>query len=216
MKKQIIILITSFFFLSQIHAQENKQAITTKKNRFDISLSYYGEMMLHPGVKTGLGYPLLSKDNQKTITKKRNNVTVLKTTTHQLIGQVNLGFYRHVRNHTNTFLNVEVGYRIKLERQKSEKPTRGMQFEVLAGIGPSYYFLTGDTYVFDGEQTSVKKNAGNLAWMKTVSISMGGRIPNQWKKAIYWYFKPGAFWEKPVNLGSLVHPVLELGFRYEL
>lgn len=203
--KQIIFCI-SFLCLNLIGNAQNK---------FETSLSYFGETGLHPGVKFGFNYAYKQKEKTKYKTK-RNGTKLQKGLQHQFLLMGNAGGYHHAKYLTNLFVSVESGYRLNIIRKKENKKRKVYFFESTIGIGYLRYFHYGTTFETTADGFTKKELGGGNSFMPTSSIGFGTNIPNQKELPIYWFIKPTFFMELPQTSFPVMHLALDVGVRMEL
>ena len=195
MKTKRIIFCLGFLCLNLIGISQNK---------FEASLSYFGETGLHPGVKFGLNYAY--KEKEKTKYKiKRNGIKLQKGRKHQFLLMGNAGGYHHANYLTNLFVSVESGYRLNIIRKKENKKRKVYFFESTIGIGYLRYFHYGTTFETTTDGFAKKELGGGNSFMPTSSIGFGTNIPNQKDLPLYWFVKPTFFMEIPQTSFPVMH-----------
>lgn len=113
--------------------------------RMPLTLAYFGETLLHPGVMVG--------------TERR----FWQAGWHALLGTANLGAYQHAGNHNGIFLNGELGYRLTFPF--------GLSAEALAGAGVLYTLLPGDVYLPGNSEPS--RDGGRPTFMPSAALGLG-------------------------------------------
>ena len=165
-----------------------------------LRLAYYGETMLHYGVKAGVDFALLEKSKVK-----KNESTIRKA----FRFNPGVAFYRHPQNHTGLIVSPEFTY------QRMGK--RGGLFE--AGFSPSYfrYFLSGTTYrvASSGEFQKVTLAGGN-AFLPTLSVGVGKDLSVKRNLPFAWYSRLNLSVQYPYNASYLPRFALEVGIRKKL
>lgn len=189
--------------------------IGTAQNKWEASLSYFGETGLHPGAKVGLNYTYQQKDKSK-IKTKRNGIQVQKGVSHQFLLMSNAGGYHHSKYLTNLFVSVESGYRLSFWRQKENKKRKVYFLESTIGAGYLKYFHYGTTFETDGDTFQEKKLGGGNSFMPTSSFGFGMNIPNKKDLPIYWFAKPTFFMEIPQTSFPVMHLAIDIGVRVGL
>lgn len=190
----LIALFVSFHFVCI--AQKEMKSSTLK-------ISYFGEMITHPGIKVGFEHSLLEKDKVKETKRK------IKHKRHQLITGANLGAYTHFKYNTALFLNTEIGYRYIRQG--------GIIFETMIGIGYLRTFLNGKTYVVNknGDVSNVFL-AGSNSFMPSISFGFGHDVSQKSNRITSWFIKPVVFIQMPYNSSVLPHLALEAGVNLHL
>jgi len=189
--------------------------IGISQNKLETSLSYFGEMGLHPGVKVGLNYAY--KEKEKTKYKlKRNGTKLQKGRKHQFLLMGNAGGYHHANYLTNLFVSVESGYRFNIIRKKENKKRKVYFFESTIGIGYLRYFHYGTTFETTENDFAKKELGGGNSFMPTSSFGFGANIPNQKDMSIYWFMKPTFFMEIPQTSFPVMHLAIDVGVRVDL
>lgn len=185
------------------------------QNKWEATVSYFGEMGLHPGAKVGLNYAYVQKKKIKDKTK-RNGKKLNKGVQHQLLLMGNIGGYHHAKYLTNLFVSVESGYRFSVSRKKENRRRKVFFAESTIGIGYLRYFHYGTTFETKGDGFTKKELGGGNSFMPTSSLGFGMNIPNQKELPIYWFVKPTFFMEIPQTSFPVMHLAIDLGVRMEL
>lgn len=165
-----------------------------------ISISYFGEMITHPGVKVGFNYPLKvwTRHKAKKSEKKNEDVYVSKSFT--LSGSVGSGY--HKRYQSTYFALLEPKHKIANRK--------GFFMEVGLGVGymrtftPSVYFENADIK---------KKYFFNDYFISSVSLAAG---KNYRDFPIGWFVKPQFIYAIPNFPSGVGYFALELGASYRL
>lgn len=189
--------------------------IGISQNKFEASLSYFGEMGLHPGVKVGLNYAYKQKEKTKYKTK-RNGIKLQKGRKHQFLLMGNAGGYHHAKYLTNLFVSVESGYRLNFIRKKENKKQKTFFLESTIGVGYLRYFHYGTTFETTTDGFTKKELGGGNSFMPTSSIGFGASIPNQKELPIYWFVKPTFFMELPQTSFPVMHLAVDIGVKVDL
>lgn len=185
------------------------------QNKWEASLSYFGEMGLRPGAKVGVNYVYAQKGKSKHKTK-RNGVKLQKGRQHQFLLMGNVGGYHHAKYLTNLFTSVESGYRFSLWRKKEGKKRKAYFVESTIGIGYLRYFHYGTTFETTSDGFTKREFGGGNSFMPTSSFGFGMNIPNQKDLPIYWFVKPSFFIEIPQTSFPVMHLAVDVGVRMEL
>ena len=155
------ILFTTLLFLSFIFTSQ-AQSIVIKD--LPISVGYYGENGIHPGLKIGTSYTFWSKEKIKTYRfKSRTEKYGSKNKLKELSLDFNLGGYSHPNNHSGYFSNIGITY---LRTKTRKRRQLGVSFE----IGYLRRFNKLTTYELDENGAIKKVNfAGNNALVIALS-----------------------------------------------
>ncbi|MBN2263896.1 MAG: hypothetical protein JW735_13330 [Prolixibacteraceae bacterium] len=187
-------IITSFLICISLfcYAQKENKSPTFK-------ISYFGEMITHPGLKFGVEHQLFLKESRK----KQKEIK------HQIISCLNIGGYTHFKFNTNLFLNTEIGYR--------HTCSGGFIYETMIGIGYLRTFINGKTYtVTNNGSISEIFLAGSNSFMPSFSLGFGADVKNKNNCIKAWYIKPVLFLQMPYNSSILPHLAIETGINFQL
>ncbi|MBN1119324.1 MAG: hypothetical protein JXA77_19090 [Bacteroidales bacterium] len=193
---KVIIFILLVSFSSACFAQK-------EINSASLKISYFGEMITHPGLKCGIEYSLLTRNISKETKRKTKEKKC------EIIIGSNLGAYTHFKYNTGVFLNGEIGYRTTR--------STGNIFDFMFGAGYLRTFLNSETFEI-GENAEVNKVflAGNNSFMPSVSFGFGRDISQKSEVFDSWYLKPIIFLQTQHNSGILPHLALEAGLNFQL
>ena len=126
MKLSILLGIIVFSFNP---AYSQKADSTKIFNSATYSLSYYGNNLIHPGVKAGISFLLAEKTKNKNKTKANGEI-INKSTIKQLLANAGIGLFWQAESHIGSFNYYQLRYRsIKLKDNSYS----------LIGIGPGIY-----------------------------------------------------------------------------
>jgi len=120
-----------------------------------VSLSYYGESVLHPGIKVGAGYTLVEWEITQ-IKNRQHKFQVYK----RIEGWVSTGFYYHNGYQSGQFLIPEIQY----QRQKLGKTFAGLGL----GLG---IIRTSIVNVFQINTSHTIEKARIAAWNAAIVLS---------------------------------------------
>jgi len=174
------IFIVLFFIGNLIYAQENNRIIP-------INISYFGEMIVHPGIE--IGY-------ENTFYKWFNYTA-------------SIGTYVHQRNHVGLFLSAGINWRYTFPI--------GYSMEFGLGLGYLHTWEHGgDVYIVDDNgNVSVKPKYGRPHFMPSVKLGLLGwdlrkksNIPIRINTDII------VFGQYPFNNYLLPHVALKIGVTY--
>lgn len=162
----------------------------TDTGKFTVSVSYFGEMIAHPGIKVGLGYSLYSND------------------WYELNISTNLGFYLHRNNYRGLLLSLETGNRFT--------SNFGLFGDFDLGIGYLHTWTDGRTYnrSKDGEIKELR-NPGYPHFLLIGSLGPGWNFSKKTALPIQAHFYLSIFGEYPFNGYMLPHAAIQLGLTYK-
>lgn len=163
-RKNIFLLLLACSFL--LSGQLMAQAFSVKE--LPISVAYFGENAIHPGLKIGTAYAFHSKTTYKTYhSKKKQSKYGDKGKRRELFADFNLGFYSHPNNHTGVFTNIGASYlRTKLRKNR--------QFGISLEIGYLARINKFETYeLVDGTSYETIPLAGNHAFSLSMAPMFG-------------------------------------------
>lgn len=165
-----------------------------------ISVSYFGEMITHPGLKINADFQL--KSWQKT--KKKNGSPKLISKSLSL--SPSLGLFYHRRYQTGLFFLPEICF----QRQKQD----GKFIEVGAGAGYLKTLIPNSFEVNDNEVQ--KSSAGHSYFASSVFFSFGKNLQPEKEIPISYFIKPQLLLGVPGFPSATGYFGLELGFKYDL
>lgn len=193
-----ILLICSLNFL---YSQDIDTTLTDPKLAFH--LSYYGNNIWNPGIKTGFEY--LLKTNKKYIIRKSGETEIKRIKKGHYLLEGNLGFYWDPRSHVGAFTYYGVSWR-------RTRP-RGFRFKV--GLSPLGYYRSflPDTYEVDdaGNVTEVSF-PGNNYYAPVVTLGIGKDRRAKENRPVSWHLNINAMFLMPYNNAFVPLLHLELGF----
>ena len=154
---------------------------------FTIGLSYYGELLTHPGFKIFADYSFAHFDNSS------------------LDFRLNFGLYNHPEYSHAFFLLPELVYHLESET--------GLFFE--PSIGAGWLIQAPDAYVVSYDESGFSQTTGLRHYFMPSASVRGGvdiLLPNTDEIGFAAAFT--GFWQYPFNNQWLVHPAVELECRY--
>ncbi len=99
-----------------------------KLSELPYNISFYGDNVIHPGLKIGTSYIFKTKDKTKIRKfKGLENKWGSKLKTIDFSADLNLGFYNHPNNHLGTFLGIGV---TRLRTKARKNRVLGFSFEI--------------------------------------------------------------------------------------
>lgn len=182
--KQFLIFSLLLLFSSNSYAQ----------NSPSVSLGYWTDFGILPGVKISVEYPILiglvEKEKERKRKKREPKIRQIKNM-HELLGSFSIGYTPLVSQHRFLF-NFEVGYRITRKH--------GWFFDAWIGFAYENFANTGTTYKVDED--------GNV---KTVALaSRGYATPNTGFGFGYDFAQRLDF---PLSIYTRFLPALRLGYN---
>jgi hypothetical protein len=167
-----------------------------------ISISYYGEMITHPGFKISADFDIKEWDKTKA-TKKDSSKTINKN----LILSPTMGLFYHKRYQTGLFFIPEIKY-------KRQNP-KGRFYEV--GIGSGYFrTFIPNTYEVNSNGAVNKTNASYNYFASNFFISFGKDLSIKKNLPIAYFIKPQFMYAVPNFPNGTGYFALELGLCYSL
>ena len=172
------------------------------KSLESVSISYYGEMITHPGLKVSADFNLKDWDKNKSSKKG-----ALKTMNKSLIISPSLGSFYHRRYQTGLFFIPEVKYK----RQN----TQGGYCEFGVGAGFLRTFIP-NTYELNNRGEVNKTTAGHNYFASSYFISFGKDLSVKKNQPIGYFIKPQFIYAAPNFPNGIGYFALELGLQYNL
>lgn len=192
MRTSIIIFLLGFTMLAS--GQVKKPDV--------ISISYYGEMITHPGFKISIDFDIKEWDKNKA-TKKDSSKTINKN----LILSPTIGLFYHKRYQTGLFFIPEIKY-------KRQNP-KGIFYEFGIGAGYLKTFIP-NTYEVSSSGEINKTNAGYNYFATNYFISFGKDLSIKKNLPIAYFIKPQFMYAVPNFPSGTGYFALELGLCYSL
>lgn len=179
-------------------------ATPPEAERLVLDVSYFGEVIAHPGMSVGLDYTLKSR----AVRIARFTEEARFKRTHWFVGGEAAG-YRHRGNHVGLLLGGRAGIR----RQSA----RFFLFEAMLGASYFHKRLDGTTYeVNDAGEFEEVRFKGRPKFSPSIAFGVGQRMPWFLDGALGWHVRPGVFFEIPFNTTVLPHPFVQVGINYRL
>lgn len=159
-------------------------------SRLGLSLAWFGEQLLHPGVRVGVEYELVSAEG------------------HALVVGGGLGGYAHRGHATGLFATVDLGYRHTF--------TRGFLLEAFGHLGWLQAFLAGATVTPGaGGGFEPVPAASNAALLAGGTVGLGWDWSRQHPAPLAFTFRFTALEQWPVNTVSQLHLVAQLALTWK-
>ena len=157
----------------------------------DVSVSYFGDQLVHPGVKVGLERPLLSRTSRWREMERTVYVAP------------NLGLTWHPDHHTALFVNGEVG----LRRTRRS----GWKREFIVGLGAMRSGNASPTYTAEDRQVRFD---GHTYFMSSVAIGFGRDLSGVRDLPLAWHVRPTLYLQAPYNASMVPGVALETGLTW--
>jgi hypothetical protein len=157
----------------------------------DVSVSYFGDQLVHPGLKVGVEYPLLSRTSR------------LRSMERSLYVAPNLGVTWHPEHHTAAFVNGELGYRRTRES--------GWKRELILGLGAMRSNNASPTYTPDGDRVLLD---GHTYVMPSVAVGFGRDLTDKRDLPLAWHVRPTLYMQAPYNTSIVPSLALETGITW--
>lgn len=167
-----------------------------------VSVSYYGEMITHPGLKMSANYSI--KDWEK---DKRTKKGAQKIISKNLIVSPALGFYYHRRYQTGLFVIPEAKY-----KRQNEK---GAFYELGIGLGYLRTFIP-NTYEVNESADINKTAAGHNYFATNYFVSFGKDLSIKRNLPLAYFIRPQFMYAIPNFPKGTGYFALELGVTYRL
>lgn len=173
-----------------------------------VSLSYFGESAIHPGLKLGAEWTLGSATKEKTRWfKKRRQKIGAKAIQHDFLLSSSLGGYIFPNNHNGYVLHAVLGWR--------KTWTRKGRF-IGAGLGAGALYRAYNVPVYTLETGAEPLSGGYAQFTPLLTMSYGRDLENMTGLPVSWYIKP-VFWAGIPQAHTIVpNAGLELGILYHL
>ena len=149
--KNIGILLFLFFTCNFVNAQSNS-------NQFPISISYFGQFIVQPGLKIGTEFNLKNWENTSPKTKITNRQFYLSP---------QVGYFNVPNVHSGLIFNVDVGY-----KKLRANPLSYSAFSIGLGYLAQSRVLTISTNLGTGEVDSRERETSSYA-VPTVNYELG-------------------------------------------
>lgn len=167
-----------------------------------ISVSYFGEMITHPGLKLSANFNLKEWSKMKNADKKHS-----KELGKSLVLSPAIGFYYHRRYQTGLFLIPEGKYRSLNQK--------GLFHEFGLGLGYLRTFVP-NTYEVTGNDEVRKVSAGHNYFATNFFFTIGKDLGVAKEMPIAYFIKPQLMYAVPNFPKGVGYFVLEIGITYSL
>ncbi|MCF6357965.1 MAG: hypothetical protein L3J54_09195 [Draconibacterium sp.] len=158
----LLLLISTGLFAQQ----HKKEAIHKKFNSGSyapVYLSYYGNLITHPGIKVGFDWNLLIIEKTKESRKR------IKTIRKILLVTPSVAFYNHKASHKGLIISTDLAYRRYSKRL--------FYREIGLGLGYFRKFNTGETWEVNNDETVNNTGSSSRGYFApALSIAFGKRF----------------------------------------
>ena len=186
--KQLHILILALTLSFGLYGQQD---IT---NRVNFSISYFGILGTHPGIKVGVQYPLT------------NSVEIPVDRLDQIVAGSNLMIYFHRNNQLGIGLDAELGFR---SRRRG-----GVNYELFFGGGYLRTFLPRKMYDFDEpDGFRLRRFKGSGHFLKKVGFGLGAQSGRD-LDSNFWSIRPTFLHIKPFNTSFTYNFAIDAGISF--
>jgi hypothetical protein len=166
--------------------------------RYQLSLSFFGELLSHPGVRLGFTTPIAQrikeKDNSKIINKG------------WVVGGY-LTYYKHPRNHKGLMLTGSIG------RQRIGNS--GFQSSLNLEAGYMLSILDGEVFEWDGEKI-VEGNKGSSHLVFGLNGGIGWNFDKKTSLPVSFMIQPHLYFQAPYNTFIAPRVALDTKLSYYL
>lgn len=176
-----------------------------------ISIAYFGEHGIHPGLKIGAAWTF----HDATITKTRRLKILAekrppKNIKRELFYSTNLAYYQFPNNHIGMMLTASIGMR----RIKTYK---GRFIGAEFGLGGLQRIYNIDVVGLDENGNMIEFSRwGITQFTPMIAASFGRDMSGKWSIPVSWYFKPTAWLGIPYVHSVAPSVALELGISLSL
>ena len=165
---------------------------------YQVSLSYFGEMVTHGGIRLGVATPLSQKNKEKTDGQFVNKAWVLGGY---------LTYYKHPRNHTGLMFTGSIG------RQRIGK--KGFQTSIHFETGYMFSRLDGEVFEWDGEDI-VEGKKGSSHIILGFNGGLGWNFTKTSDFPFSFMVQPHLYIQAPYNTLFAPRVALETKIAYQL
>lgn len=151
-----------------------------------LSVSYFGELITHPGVALGGEHEITGSGG------------------HSLFGGARLATYVHPGFHTGVLGSLELGYRYTF--------TTGLFVDARVGVGYLHAILDGDTYAPSGNGGFTRvPGASRGGFAPSAALGFGVDLSHATGAPVSLFARLDAFGQVPVNDGAVLHLATQVG-----
>jgi len=193
MKKNLILLLMLLISVSSLNAQ------SFEFPQFQISLSYFGEMVTHGGVRLGITTPISQKIKEKGESAFVNKGWVVG-------GYVT--YYKHPRNHKGIMLTSAIG------RQRIGE--KGFQTSINLEAGYMLSVLDGETYEWNGSEIVEADHRSSSHVVFGLNGGLGWNLDKKTNLPFSLMIQPHLYLQVPYNTIVVPRIALETKLSYNL
>ncbi|MCI4670998.1 MAG: hypothetical protein MRZ79_22870 [Bacteroidia bacterium] len=167
--------------------------------KFQISLSYFGEMATHGGIRIGLTTPI-----SQMIKEKGEETSVNKA---WIVGGC-ITYYKHPRNHKGLMVTGVIG------RQRVGK--NGFQTSLNLEAGYMLSILDGETYEWNDSEIVESSNKGSSHIVFGLNGGFGWNFDKKTDLPLSFMIQPHLYFQAPYNTTIVPRLALETKLSYNL
>lgn len=195
----VVLLCIGFSASSQ--EKESNGSVLQPNNFAPISVSYFGNLVIHPGIKLSVDYPLLG------VQKIKNKPKKVKTIQKLFFFQPNLAYFIHPKTMSGLHCAIDMGWR--------RYNNKLFYAEVGTGFGFMTRFNVGETYIANanGEIESVKKATSRTYLTSSLSGGLGKAWFTNNGTSMAAYTKLNTYFLRNYSASTLLETSLEIGIK---
>ena len=202
MKNPILFLLMTSLTFSGFSQNESS-------NPFSVSVSYFGDNAIHPGLKLSGYYDFVNYEKSKARKfKKRQEKKGNRVKYKTYYGMASIGGYSHANNHNGWLVNIGGGYERVNARQ-------GRLFGYSLNAGYLFRDYKFDTYTLSGNEIENIGLAGSGGFVFSLAPHFGRDLSIKTSIPLKVQFKP-VLQVMQYNHGFIPNAALELEFIYHL
>jgi hypothetical protein len=173
-------------------------------SRTPLGISYYGNVIVNPGVKVFTEWNLLAIQKNKVKRRKQKEKPIRKL----LYLQPSLSYYYHKRSHSAFQLSMDLGWR----RYRPKLFYTDMAF----GLGYMRRFNIGDTYIADdqGNITNQKNATSRGYFVPNFSFAVGKHLQLKNNNGLSVFTRINGYLMLNYNSGFVPDASIEFGVKY--
>jgi len=191
MKRFLIAFSLALMSLSSLHAQDYEIP------KYQISISFFGEMITHSGIRLGFTTPISQKLQETANASSANRAWV--------VGGY-LTYYRHSRNHRALMATASLG--------RQHIGANGFQMEIHAEAGYMLSILDGEAFEWNGTEM-VESNKGSSHFVMGFNGGAGWNFAKKLEVPISFMLHPHLYIQAPYNSLFVPRIALEAKLTYQ-
>lgn len=192
MNRYTILVLLAFLISHSAYGQANSQ---------NWSISYYGDLLIHPGIQLGRQVPL--KNWKSTKDKRSRELNKYKS----INAGVDVTYYWHQDHHHGLILSPNLSF------QKVN--ANGKYFQIKVSIGYHRSIVDGLTYaVQENEEVVSQRGVGQSALFNALSFDFGKDLRITKQKPLRWFFQIGINGRSSYNNSYLPSLHTAFGIHY--